>query len=118
PQMNGKSLQSLLESAVPPQLLTHDLKNSLKKACAEIDGFGLIDPQTNEVYLNEKNIRDALRNLASENAVQRLLDRLKASPDQNRLVAAQDIAHRRLQPITILELASKVPAFQPLPDFT
>jgi len=116
--MNGKSLESLLESAVPPQLLTPDLKNSLRKACAQIDRLGLIDPQTNEIYLNEKNIRDALRNLASEDAVQRFLGRLKASPDQNRLVSAPDIAHRRLQPITILELASKVPAFQPLPDLT
>jgi hypothetical protein len=116
--MNGKSLESLLKSAVPPQLLTPDLKNSLTKACAQIDRFGLIDPQTNEIYLNKKNIRDTLRSLASENAVQRLLGRLKASPDQNRLVSAQDIAHRGLQPITFLELVSKVPAFQPLPDFT
>jgi hypothetical protein len=116
--MNGKSHESLLESAVPPQLLTPDLKNSLRKAGAQIDKLGLIDPQTNEIYLNEKNIRDALRNLASESAVQRLLDRLKTSPDANRLVAAHDIARKKLQPIAMLELASKVPNFQPLSDFT
>ena len=93
--MNGKSLESLLESAVPPQILTADLKNSLIKARAQIDRLGLIDPQTNEIYLNEKNIRDALRMPASENAVKRFLGRLEASLDQNRLVTAQDIARRR-----------------------
>lgn len=114
--MTSKSFENFLEGAVPPQLLTPDLKNSLRKACAQIDSLALIDPQSNEIYLNEKNVRDALRNLASEDAVQRFLGRL--GRDQKRLVSAPDIAHKKLQPIAMSELASKVPAFQPSPDFT
>lgn len=108
---SGNSFSSLL-NAIPSHVFAIQSQEALAAVCQDIDRLGLIDPHTNEVYLSETQVRELLQRAGPTHAVEGVIHRLRARPDQ-RLLNDQEARRKGATPIGMLDLISRVEIFSP-----